>query len=158
MKFLLIIFPLINALYTGSNINNAKDYPRIRPTKYNLTINRPLFHFTPSFGWMNDPNGCFYDKTAKVYHLYFQHNPQTTKWGLPLYWGHAISYDLNLGNNNQMLLDLLMENQVLILVQFSLTLLILLDYLKKILILNKELLQCGLMILLQIIIIMNING
>lgn len=44
---------------------------------------------------MNDPNGCFYDKTAKVYHLYFQHNPQTTKWGLPLYWGHAISYDLN---------------------------------------------------------------
>jgi sucrose-6-phosphate hydrolase SacC (GH32 family) len=69
MKLLLIIFPLINALYTGSNINNAKDYPRIRPTKYNLTINRPLFYFTLSFGWMKDPNGCFYDKKVKVYHL-----------------------------------------------------------------------------------------
>ena len=44
---------------------------------------------------VNDPNGCFYDKKAKVYHLYFQHNPQTIKWGLPLYWGHTISYELN---------------------------------------------------------------
>nr|3U75_A Chain A, Fructofuranosidase [Schwanniomyces occidentalis]3U75_B Chain B, Fructofuranosidase [Schwanniomyces occidentalis]3U75_C Chain C, Fructofuranosidase [Schwanniomyces occidentalis]3U75_D Chain D, Fructofuranosidase [Schwanniomyces occidentalis] len=56
--------------------------------------NRPLIHFTPEKGWMNDPNGLFYDKTAKLWHLYFQYNPNATAWGQPLYWGHATSNDL----------------------------------------------------------------
>lgn len=55
---------------------------------------RPQAHFTPKKGWMNDPNGLFYDKTEQLYHLYFQFNPNNTIWGLPLYWGHATSKDL----------------------------------------------------------------
>ena len=60
------------------------------------TINRPLFHFTPPHGWMNDPNGLWYDATENVkkWHLYYQYNPNGTVWDLPLYWGHATSTDL----------------------------------------------------------------
>ena len=52
---------------------------------------RPLMHFTPIKGWMNDPNGMFYKDG--VYHLYFQHNPDSNVWG-PMHWGHATSIDL----------------------------------------------------------------
>lgn len=34
---------------------------------------RPVYHHTPVYGWMNDPNGMFYKDG--VYHLYFQYNP-----------------------------------------------------------------------------------
>ena len=56
------------------------------------SINRPQFHFTPEFGWMNDPNGLW--KDGDTYHLYYQYNPSDTVWALPLYWGHATSTDL----------------------------------------------------------------
>ncbi len=60
------------------------------------SINRPIFHFTPPYGWMNDPNGLWYDATAGVnkWHLYYQYNPNGKVWALPLYWGHATSTDL----------------------------------------------------------------
>ena len=58
-------------------------------------VNRPLIHYTPNYGWMNDPNGLFYDKKAAVWHMYYQYNPNDTVWGLPLYWGHATSKDLS---------------------------------------------------------------
>jgi beta-fructofuranosidase len=60
---------------------------------FNTTSSRPLIHYTPEYGWMNDPNGLFYDKKVKIWHLYFQYNPNDTIWGLPLYWGHATSKD-----------------------------------------------------------------
>lgn len=56
--------------------------------------NRPLIHLTPPVGWMNDPNGLFYDKVEKLWHVYYQYNPNGTVWSLPLYWGHATSKDL----------------------------------------------------------------
>jgi len=52
---------------------------------------RPYIHFTPAKGWMNDPNGMFYKDG--IYHLYFQHYPDSTVWG-PMHWGHATSTDL----------------------------------------------------------------
>lgn len=58
------------------------------------SINRPLAHLTPNKGWMNDPNGLFYDKHDEVWHVYYQYNPEDSVWGLPLYWGHATSKDL----------------------------------------------------------------
>ena len=57
------------------------------------SINRPVIHFTPPFGWMNDPNGLWYDETDLKWHLYYQYNPNGTVWALPLYWGHATSVD-----------------------------------------------------------------
>lgn len=52
---------------------------------------RPVYHHTPVYGWMNDPNGMFYKDG--VYHLYFQHNPFGSTWG-NLSWGHSTSRDL----------------------------------------------------------------
>ncbi|CEP62633.1 uncharacterized protein LALA0_S06e00166g [Lachancea lanzarotensis] len=55
---------------------------------------RPLAHLTPSVGWMNDPNGLFYDNETSTYHTYYQYKPNDTAPGVPLYWGHASSEDL----------------------------------------------------------------
>ena len=52
---------------------------------------RPIYHHTPEYGWMNDPNGMFYKDG--VYHLYFQYNPYGSTWG-NLSWGHSTSTDL----------------------------------------------------------------
>lgn len=56
-----------------------------------MNTQRPLFHFSCPQGWCNDPNGFsfFYG----MFHLYFQHNPNDTKWG-PMHWGHAKSINL----------------------------------------------------------------
>lgn len=47
---------------------------------------RPAYHFSPTSGWMNDPNGLVYNDG--VYHLFYQ----AGEW--PRRWDHATSTDL----------------------------------------------------------------
>ncbi|HEX4793458.1 MAG TPA: glycoside hydrolase family 32 protein [Humisphaera sp.] len=56
--------------------------------------NRPRFHFSPSFGWMNDINGSYFQDG--LYHIFFQYNPATPNAGAgrDMHWGHAVSRDL----------------------------------------------------------------
>ena len=74
--FILLFVPVV---VTGQDNNTQQE------------THRPLIHFTPKKGWMNDPNGMvFYNGK---YHLFFQHNPDSNVWG-PMHWGHTISTDL----------------------------------------------------------------
>ncbi len=52
---------------------------------------RPIYHHTPEYGWMNDPNGMFYKDGQ--WHLYYQWNPYGSQWE-NMTWGHSTSRDL----------------------------------------------------------------
>ena len=106
MKFIIQIFFLISACLGAlvfnppfneetNNANWVITYPKLRATKFNETINKPFFHFAPSSGWMNDPNGCFKNPKTGEWNLYFQYCGKTNVWCAPMFWGHAISYDMN---------------------------------------------------------------
>ena len=52
---------------------------------------RPMYHHTPAYGWMNDPNGLFYKDGT--WHLFYQYNPYGSQWE-NMNWGHSTSKDL----------------------------------------------------------------
>jgi len=53
---------------------------------------RPIVHFTPGSGWMNDPLALTW--RDGVYHVFFQYVPDRTTWAPDCRWGHATSTDL----------------------------------------------------------------
>lgn len=55
---------------------------------------RPVLHFMPKAGWMNDINGPLYYKG--FYHIFYQIHPFSADWGDGdnMMWGHARSKDL----------------------------------------------------------------
>ncbi len=69
-----------------NNMSVTDSFPAANREKF-----RPAFHHTPSYGWMNDPNGLFYKDG--VWHLYYQWNPYGSKWQ-NMTWGHSSSTDL----------------------------------------------------------------
>ncbi len=69
-----------------ANMTLADSFDTTNREKY-----RPVYHHTPLYGWMNDPNGMFYKDG--VWHLYFQWNPYGSKWQ-NMTWGHSSSKDL----------------------------------------------------------------
>ena len=77
---------------------DVKDFVCWREMKYSNSFDttnsekfRPLYHHTPTYGWMNDPNGMFYKDG--VWHLYYQYNPYGSQWE-NMTWGHSTSRDL----------------------------------------------------------------
>ncbi len=66
---------------------------RTAPTfdRSNREAFRPIYHFSPDYGWMNDPNGMVY--LDGKWHIFFQHNQYGSIWG-NISWGHAVSDDL----------------------------------------------------------------
>ncbi len=76
----------ISTFTCWKNIKNAESFDTTNREQY-----RPLYHHTPAYGWMNDPNGMFFKDG--VWHLYFQHNPYGSQWE-NMTWGHSTSTDL----------------------------------------------------------------
>ena len=55
--------------------------------------NRPQFHYTAPYGFINDPNGMLYNANTGEYHFFYQAYPYGIR-GLSKHWGHAVTKDL----------------------------------------------------------------
>lgn len=86
-KSLKLCFDQVKETYVGLKDIKQSD---VYDFKYDETF-RPVYHFSPKYGWTNDPNGMVYNNGT--YHLFYQHNPYGSMWG-NMTWGHATTTDL----------------------------------------------------------------
>ena len=91
---------LLDIIFHGDRrqTGNVKDYACWKEMKYSDEFDttnreqfRPIYHHTPAYGWMNDPNGMFYKDGE--WHLCYQFNPYGSLWE-NMTWGHSVSKDL----------------------------------------------------------------
>ena len=91
---------LLDIIFHGDRrqTGNVKDYACWKEMKYSNEFDttnreqfRPVYHHTPAYGWMNDPNGMFYKDGE--WHLCYQFNPYGSLWE-NMTWGHSVSKDL----------------------------------------------------------------
>lgn len=98
LKLLSLMVPLASAAVIhrrDANISAiASEWNSTSNSSSSLSLNRPAVHYSPEEGWMNDPNGLWYDAKEEDWHIYYQYYPDAPHWGLPLTWGHAVSKDL----------------------------------------------------------------
>ena len=91
----LLDIQLIGDKRTTGLIENFACWKDFKETSKFDTTNRekfrPIYHHTPAYGWMNDPNGMFYKDG--VWHLYYQYNPFGSQWE-NMNWAHSTSTDL----------------------------------------------------------------
>ena len=61
-------------------------------TGKNMINSIPAYHYRPSKGWINDPNGLVWFKG--YYHIFYQHAPHfEIPWHESMHWGHARTKD-----------------------------------------------------------------
>ena len=91
---------LLDIIFHGDRrvTGGIKDFACWKELKYSNEFDttnrerfRPLYHHTPLYGWMNDPNGMFYKDGE--WHLCYQWNPYGSQWE-NMTWGHSVSKDL----------------------------------------------------------------
>lgn len=70
------------------SLDKVREYEKSH--KSDVANERPIFHFTPLVGWMNDPNG--FSPYKGEYHLFYQYYPFDTIWGA-MHWGHTKTKD-----------------------------------------------------------------
>ena len=81
-----------NVEYENPLIRPGMEAMMARAAEADADPARPVYHFRPPSGWMNDVNGPLLHRG--YYHIFYQLNPYRTDGRYGTHWGHARSADL----------------------------------------------------------------